>query len=85
MTLRQEYAHPRDRAIARHPDQPAHAAAPAHTGPADAYHRRPRAARAAGSLTTGPLPQVAAIGPVPVSVLWVSCRRSCVVRPARPS
>ena len=34
MTLRQEYAGPRPRAIARRPDQPARAAAPAHTGPA---------------------------------------------------
>ncbi len=35
MTLRQEYARPRDRAIARHPGQLAQAAAPAHTGPTD--------------------------------------------------
>ena len=41
MTLRQEYARPRDRAIARHPDQSAQAAAPAQTTPAGAYHRRP--------------------------------------------
>jgi hypothetical protein len=34
MTFRQEYARPRPRAIARHPDQPGRAAAPAHTGPA---------------------------------------------------
>jgi hypothetical protein len=34
MTLRQEYARPRPRAIARRRDQPGRAAAPAHTGPA---------------------------------------------------
>ena len=34
MTLRQEYAGPRPRTIARHLDQPGRAAAPAHTGPA---------------------------------------------------
>jgi hypothetical protein len=34
MTLRLEYARARPRAIARHPDQPGRAAAPAHTGPA---------------------------------------------------
>jgi len=34
MTLRQQYARPRPRAISRHQDQPGQAAAPAHTGPA---------------------------------------------------
>jgi hypothetical protein len=69
MTVRQEYARLRHRAIARHPGQSGQAAAPAHTGPAGACHRRPGAARAAGSLSAGLLPQVAALS----RFLWVSC------------
>ena len=85
MTLRQEYARPRDRAIARHPDQSAQAAAPAHTTPAGAYHRRP----ACGLRRWIPVCRAVAAGsgaePVPVGVLWVTRRRSCVVRPLAAS
>jgi len=43
MTLRQEYARPRPRAIARHTDQLGRAAAPAPTGPPGSAHRVSRA------------------------------------------
>lgn len=164
MTLRQEYARPRPRAITATRTSPARAAAPAHTGPAGispphqpgpgaqlpqqpsqpkgrfvpiaapglgrcprhlpatgwtpaawllesdyspipgvrappqggaapagTRHRRclsPAAcpaACAAGPVSSGLFPQVAGIGPVPVGVLWVSCRRLRVVNPSRRS
>ena len=88
MTLRQEYARPRPRAIARHTDQPGgpgpprEAATPAGTRHRGVYHRRPgHAAGAAGAVSSGLLLQVAAIGPLPVGVLWVSCRPLRVVNP----
>jgi hypothetical protein len=82
MTLRQHYARPRPRAITRHRDQPGLAAAPAHTGPSGAAHRLSLpAACAAGAVSSRVLPQVAGTGPVPVGVLWVSCRPLRVVNP----
>src|SRR5215831_8802654 len=86
MTLRQHYARPRPRAITRHPDQPGRAAAAAHTGPPGSAHRVSlptacTAARAAGAVSGGVLPQVAGPGPVPVGVLWVTCRPLRVVNP----
>ena len=43
------------------------------------------AACAAGSVSSGLLLQVAGIGPLPVGVLWVSCRPLRVVNPPRRS
>ena len=84
MTLRPDYARPPPHTIARGSDQPGGAAAPqfpaAHAGrrelslqptpapPVPIVGGLP-AAWAAGPLTTGPLPQVAALS----RFLWASC------------
>ena len=49
MTLRQEYACPRPRAIARHRDQPGRAAAPAQTVPAGIIPSQPGPGAAAAA------------------------------------
>src|SRR5215472_15565655 len=88
MTVRPEYARPRPRAIARHPGPSP--AARAHRGklplqpapgPAGAWHRRPpcgprRWFPAGGAVAAG-----SGAGAVPVGVLWVTRRPSCVVGP----
>src|SRR5690348_11639369 len=85
MTVRQEYARPRHRAIARQPDQPAQTTTPAQPAPPVPYHRAARVRPA----PLDPCLRAVAAGsgaePVPVGVLWVTCRRSCVVRPLAAS
>jgi hypothetical protein len=74
MILRQQYARPRPRAIAA-------------TGSGrSSWHRRylspaTRPQRAPPDRSAGLLLQVTGIGPLPVGVLWVSCRPPCVVGP----
>jgi hypothetical protein len=75
MTLRQDYARPRPRAIARHRDQPGRAAAPAHPGPAGISPPR----EPAGGLPRGPRRRVRIQRAVTAGsgdrgrFLWVSC------------